>query len=93
MHALTGFKRDVLPDIAGTDSPNGLAFKGNLDDYYASVINHGGLYPNLDAQIDMGLVEKGIIDDRANSYSLTEEGNELLAGRREWELEPTGWSS
>ena len=93
MHALTGFQRDVPYVIAGTDSPNGLAIKGNLGDYYANVINHGGLYRNLHAQIDRGLVEKGIIDDRANSYSLTEEGNELLAERREWELEPTGWSS
>lgn len=93
MHALTGFQRDVLYVIAGMDSPNGLAIKGDLDDYYANVINHGRLDPNLHAQIDMGLVEKGIIDDRSNSYSLTEEGNELLAERREWELETTGWSS
>jgi len=65
MHALTGFQRDVPYVIAGTDSPNGLGSKGNLDDYYASVINHGGLYRNLHAQIDRGLVENGIIDDRA----------------------------
>ena len=87
MQSLTGFQRDLLYVIAGMDSPKGLALKEKLDDYYATEINHGRLYPNLDALIDVGLVEKGKIDDRTNSYTLTEEGEDLLTERREWELE------
>lgn len=87
MQSLTGFQRDLLYVIAGMDSPKGLALKEKLDDYYATEINHGRLYPNLDALIDVGLVEKGKIDDRTNSYTLTEEGENLLTERREWELE------
>ena len=66
MHDLTGFQRDALYVIAGMDSPKGLAIDGTLDDYYSTEINHGRLYPNLDALIDMGLVEEGEIDDRTN---------------------------
>ena len=89
MHALTGFQRDTMYVISGMDSPKGLDIKEKLDGYYASEIYHGRLYPNLDTLVDMGLVEKGIIDDRTNSYSLSEEGKELLVERREWELEST----
>lgn len=85
MHELTGFQRDCLVVIAGLDSPKGLAIKDELDEYYGSEINHGRLYPNLDALVQAGLIEKGQIDDRTNSYSLTDEGRELLAGRYEWE--------
>ena len=93
MDDLTGFQRDVLYVIVGMDSPKGLAIKGKLDEYYSTEINHGRLYPNLDALIDMGLVEKGEIDDRTNSYTLTEEGRTLLTERREWERETSGTSS
>lgn len=85
MHDLTGFQRDCLVVIAGLDSPKGLAIKDELDEYYGSEINHGRLYPNLDELVQKGLIEKGQIDDRTNSYSLTDEGRELLAGRYEWE--------
>ena len=85
MHDLTGFQRDVMYVISGMDSSKGLAIKEKLDEYYASEINHGRLYPNLDALVEAGLVEKGRIDDRTNAYSLTEEGRSLLGERREWE--------
>lgn len=85
MHELTGFQRDLLYAVAGMDDPKGLAIKRKLDDYYATDINHGRLYPNLDALVEAGLLEKGRIDDRTNSYSLTDEGRELLRERREWE--------
>lgn len=48
-------------------------------------VNHGQLYPTLDDLVGAGLVEKGQIDDRTNSYSLTEEGRDLLEGRLEKE--------
>lgn len=85
MHELTGFQRDCLVVIAGLDAPKGLAIKEELDEYYGSEINHGRLYPNLDTLVQAGLIEKGQIDDRTNSYSLTDEGRELLTERYEWE--------
>ncbi len=85
MHDLTGFQRDCLTVIAGLDEPKGLAVKDELDEYYGSEINHGRLYPNLDAIVDKGLVEKGKVDDRTNKYSLTQRGQRELDARREWE--------
>ena len=85
MHDLTGFQRDCLYVIAGSDEPKGLAIKDVLDEYYGSEINHGRLYPNLDQLVEKGLVEKGRIDDRTNSYALTERGQREVEARREWE--------
>lgn len=85
MYKLSGFQRDCLVAIAGGDSPKGLDIKAELDRYYGTEINHGRLYPNLNALVDAGLVEKDEIDGRTNAYSVTEEGRELLAERFEWE--------
>lgn len=85
MHDLTGFQRDLLYAIAGKDNPHGLALKDELEGYYGKEINHGRLYPNLDTLVDKGLIEKGYIDDRTNSYSLTQRGRREIEARREWE--------
>jgi PadR family transcriptional regulator PadR len=85
MYDLTGFQRDALYAIAGQDEPKGLAIKDELDSYYESAINHGRLYPNLDELVEKGLVEKGQIDDRTNSYDLTQRGRREIDARREWE--------
>lgn len=85
MYDLTGFQRDLLYVIAGLDGPKGLEIKDELEKYYEGEINHGRLYPNLDALVDKGLVEKGKIDDRTNSYTLTDRGNREIEARREWE--------
>ena len=90
MHDLTGFQRDLLYVIAGLDGPKGLAIKERLDKYYGTEINHGRLYPNLDALVEKGLVEKGRIDDRTNAYTLTQRGERELEARREWENEVVG---
>lgn len=76
MRDLTGFQRDLLVVIAGLDSVKGLEIKDELDEYYGKEINHGRLYPNLDDLVDNGLVEKDQIDERMNSYSLTDEGRQ-----------------
>ena len=68
----------------------GLAVKEELDRHYSGEINHGRLYPNLDELAEMGLVEKGSIDDRTNSYSLTERGHREIEDRREWEDQYVG---
>ena len=85
MHDLTGFQRDLLYTIAGQDEPHGLALKDELEDYYETEIHHGRLYPNLDELVDKGLVEKGQIDRRTNSYEITRRGRREIEARREWE--------
>lgn len=87
MHDLTGFQRDALYVIAGLGSPKGLAIKDELDQYYGSDINHGRLYPNLDTLVAKGLVEKGRIDDRTNSYTLTQRGRREINAREDWEAQ------
>lgn len=89
MNDLTGFQRDLLYVVAGLDDPHGLAIKEELERYYETEIHHGRLYPNLDTLVEEGLVDKGEIDRRTNYYTLTEEGNEDLQHRRQWELQYT----
>lgn len=85
MHELTGFRRDLLYVIAGMDEPNGLAIKAELDSYYKEVIHHGRLYPNLDALVEKGLVEKTRRNQRTNAYTLTRRGRRVIDARRDWE--------
>ncbi len=85
MYDLTGFQRDLLYVVAGLEEPHGLAIKEELEEYYESEIHHGRLYPNLDTLVEKGLVEKGEIDQRTNSYSLTSRGHREIEARREWE--------
>jgi len=88
MDDLTGFQRDLLYVIAGLDDespPHGLAVKEEIEKGYSEKINHGRLYPNLNTLTEMGLVEKGTIDKRANSYALSQRGRRELEARREWE--------
>jgi DNA-binding PadR family transcriptional regulator len=85
MFDLTGFQRDCLSVISGLNEPHGLAIKDVLQDYYGKEINHGRLYPDLDALVEKGLVEKGQKDRRTNQYALTQRGRRELEVRREWE--------
>lgn len=87
MDDLTGFQRDILYVTAGLDEPHGLAIKAELEDYYESEIQHGRLYPNLDTLVEKGLIEKGEIDKRTNSYTVTSRGRRELDARNEWELQ------
>ncbi len=92
MHDLTGFQRDLLYVIAGLETPHGLAIKEEIEEYYGTTVNHGRLYPNLDTLVEKGLIEKGQIDKRTNSYTLTQRGKRELEARRDWEgqyLAPT----
>ena len=85
MYDLTGFQRDLLYAIAGQDEPHGLAIKAELEDYYETEIHHGRLYPNLDTLVEKGLVEKGTIDRRTNSYAIAQRGRREIEARRDWE--------
>lgn len=85
MDDLTGFQRDLLYAIMGLNEPYGLAIKEALEEYYETEVHHGRLYPNLDTLVEKGLIRKGEIDQRTNSYSLTEQGQHELKARRNWE--------
>jgi PadR family transcriptional regulator PadR len=85
MYDLTGFQRDLLFIIGGLDEPKGVTIKDELEEYYESEIHHGRLYPNLDTLVEKGFVEKGSIDERTNSYTLTKRARRELDARREWE--------
>lgn len=87
MQDLTAFQRDCLYVISDLDNPQGLTVKAELDEYYGRELNHSRLYPNLDALAEKGLVEKGSINDRANSYNLTARGERKIEARRVWENE------
>lgn len=84
MDDLTGFQRDLLYVIAGTDQPSGQDVKDEIEQYYSSEINHGRLYPNLDTIVNKDLVEKGQLDRRTNYYAITDEGEQAIEGRHEW---------
>jgi DNA-binding PadR family transcriptional regulator len=85
MHDLTAFQRDILYVLSGSEDAYGLAIKQELEDYYEGEVNHGRLYPNLDDLVERGLVEKGQLDRRTNSYNLTDAGVDAIEQRREWE--------
>ena len=85
MHDLNGYQRDLLFAIAGNGGASGLTIKAELDEYYGEELNHGRHYPNLDELVDEGLVEKGRIDDRTNSYTLTARGRREIDARMEWQ--------
>jgi len=81
---LTGFQRDLLYVIAGSDRPSGQTIRREMEKHVDNV-NHGRLYPNLDALVEYSLIEKGTQDQRTNYYELAESGEELIERRREWE--------
>lgn len=87
MNDLTAFQRDLLFVVASRDGAKGLEIKEVMDEYYGTDIHHGRLYPNLDVLDEKGLIEKGSIDKRTNSYSLTDRGRRELSARKEWEAE------
>lgn len=83
MDELTGFQRDLLYVIAGMDRPSGREIMADIKGYVEEV-THGRLYPNLDALVERGLVEKGELDRRTNYYALTPRGRRALEEHREW---------
>lgn len=80
---LTGFQRDLLLVVSGMERPSGQDVKTELERQLGD-ITHARLYPNLDTLVEEGFVEKGEIDRRTNSYSLTESGFEALREYQRW---------
>ena len=87
LHDETGFQRDLLTVIAKLGKTHGLGIKDELDRQYDGEIHHGRLYPNLDTLVDRGLVAKGTVDRRTNSYELTERGQREVNADLEWRQE------
>lgn len=85
MNQLTGFQRDLLYCIAGTDDPYGLQIGRELEKYTSTEVNHGRLYPNLNTLVGKGLVEKQSKNDRTNLYTLTDLAIEHIEEHRQWE--------
>ena len=85
---LTAFQLDLLAVTArldaAVDQVYGLKIKRGLEDIHGEEINHGRLYPNLDELAEDGLIVKEslAIDNRTNSYSVSDDGYRLLAERR-----------
>ena len=69
MPGLTGFQRDLLYVIMGSDKPSGQEIRRRLEnDTTIAKVNNGRLYSNLDSLVDSGLVEKGDRDQSTNYY-------------------------
>ena len=60
------------------DQPSGQDIRRRIRDEHGEDINHGRLYPNLDALVGYELVEKGQQDQRTNYYEVTNEGRRLV---------------
>lgn len=84
MFELTGFQRDLMYVIAGSDRPSGQTVKEKISSDVGEV-NHGRLYPNLDTLVERGFVTKGQHDRRTNYYEISEKGLDAIQQRREWE--------
>ena len=96
---LTAFQRDLLFTVEhleknGTDrelaeafeydAPSGTCVKTRIEGTLNKEINHGRLYPNLDNLVNKGLVVKGSLDRRTNSYTLTKRGKNALEEYRQF---------
>lgn len=82
---LLDFRRDILLVLGRHGPQYGLAIIRHLNDLYGydadepgEGVNHGRLYPNLDALAEMGLVNKSDLDNRTNQYELTGAGREWV---------------
>lgn len=84
MHDLTAFQRDLLAATEKSDEQHGLGIKGYLDQYYEGEIHHGRFYPNMNRLVEMGMVEKGTIDERTNEYTLTPRAKREMAAHVRW---------
>ena len=80
LYDTTGFQRDALGSVAMRDGESGQSIRDDLTRWYGTsvAVDNGRLYPNLDALVNNGLVEKGTLDRRTNSYTVTPEGYQLL---------------
>lgn len=92
---LTGFQQDILyvlrrieRGMTTESTAYGLAIKRELETLReVDEVNHGRLYPNLDQLVEMGLVEKEMVDRRTNEYATTETGRDLVDDHARWAVD------
>jgi Fe2+ or Zn2+ uptake regulation protein len=65
------------------DKPYGVAIKHILEERYGEEISNYHVYPNLNTLVEMGVIEKGQIDQRTNSYESTALARQMVAGEAE----------
>jgi DNA-binding PadR family transcriptional regulator len=84
LHDLTAFQRDLLFLLNTTDEdePHGLHLKEQMERFYEGEIHHGRLYPNLNDLAEMGLVNKGRVNKRTNSYEISRRGRQEVEAHR-----------
>jgi PadR family transcriptional regulator PadR len=85
MDTLSGFQRDILWIVAGSDSSIGMTILEQLEAYYEESINSGRFYPNINELVESGLIEKNNTGGRTNTYSITERGESVLQNRIQWQ--------
>jgi len=85
MKEITGFRRDILYTLLGTDEPSGAEINEMLEDHYSGTVYHGRLYDNLDTLIERDFVVKSQIDGRTNSYKLTDKGERAILDHHNWQ--------
>lgn len=82
-------ERDLLYIMADRDESSGQDIKTHLQAYYEEEISDARLYSNLDRLVDKGLVVRGEIDLRTNSYTLTDAGRTAIQTHITWERQHT----
>jgi DNA-binding PadR family transcriptional regulator len=76
----SGFRRDILLLLALSEPTNGRGLLDDLSSLRDEDVNGGRLYPNLNALVDKGLVEKreNYHDDRSHQFRLADRGCQCL---------------
>jgi DNA-binding PadR family transcriptional regulator len=77
---LSGFRRDILLILAWSEPTNGRGLLDDLSTLRDEEIGDARLYPNLNALVDAGLVEKreNYHDDRSHEFRLADAGRYAL---------------
>lgn len=85
---LTRFQQQVLSALGEVEKsgehkyhvPHGLAVKDKLEasEYLGEEVQHGRMYPNLDALADNDLIEKQEVDNRTSGYTVSARGAQYL---------------
>jgi DNA-binding PadR family transcriptional regulator len=77
---LSDFRRDILLTLARSQPTNGSGLLADLSTLRDEQVNGGRLYPNLNALVDAGLVEKreNYHDDRSHEFRLDDQGRRAL---------------
>jgi hypothetical protein len=85
---LHAFERDLLLAIRTLEHdcnrpPTGVEVHAELRELYDQPVHHSRVYQNLSELVDRGVVEKGQLDNRTNTYATTPLARELLVDRVE----------